>query len=149
MDYHAQHRLGLLFDASTTLQPSLVALELLDMKRVLILDDEKEICFLLAALLTKMGYSADIAYTLEEGFVKIAEEQAFDVVFLDLNLPDGLGYKIVPDIKGNDQHTKVVMISAHDGMLKKIGAETPGIDYIITKPFNRTSITEALSQLDA
>ncbi len=60
-------------------------------KRILILDDEEEICFLLAALLSKMGYQTDYVHTLDDGIQKISSEQPFDLFFLDLNLPDGLG----------------------------------------------------------
>jgi two-component system, OmpR family, response regulator len=116
-------------------------------KRILILDDEKEICFLLSALLKQMGYIPDQAFTIEEALGKF-EQNAYDLIFLDLNLPDGLGYHLVPVIKEHNQHSKIIMISAHDGMLKQIQAEVKGIDYFIDKPFNREKISEALGKID-
>ena len=116
-------------------------------KRILILDDEKEICFLLSALLSQMGYTTDYAYTLQEGKNKFEEEQ-FDLVFLDLNLPDGLGYNLVPKIRELNHDTKIVMISAHDALLKKIQAEKEGIDYYIDKPFNKEKINIALASIN-
>ena len=116
-------------------------------KRILILDDEKEICFLLSALLKQMGYIPDQAFTIEEALGKF-EQNAYDLIFLDLNLPDGLGYHLVPVIKEYNQHSKIIMISAHDGMLKQIQAEVKGIDYFIDKPFNREKISEALGKID-
>ena len=118
-------------------------------KHILIVDDEREICFLLAALLRKMGYDADCAHSLEEGLAKLSDEDAFDIVFLDLNLPDGLGYKIIPEIKESNQDAKVVMISAHDGMLRRIKHETDDVDQYISKPFSRDHISSVLSELEA
>ncbi len=116
-------------------------------KRILILDDEKEICFLLSALLTRMGYDTDYAYTLKEGKEKFRQE-AFDLVFLDLNLPDGLGYSLLPEIRENHKQTKVILISAHDELLKKIQAEKNGIDCFIDKPFNKEKINTALRSIN-
>jgi len=115
--------------------------------KILILDDEKEICFLLSALLKQMGYIPDKAYTMEEALQKFSFQQ-YDLVFLDLNLPDGLGYHLVPRIKEHNPACKIVMISAHDGMLRQLKAETDGIDFYIFKPFNRAKISEALSELN-
>jgi DNA-binding response OmpR family regulator len=116
-------------------------------KKILILDDEKEICFLLSALLKQMGYIPDKAYTIEEALHKFNRER-YDLVFLDLNLPDGLGYHLVPQIKSHNPKCKIVMISAHDGMLRQLKTETEGIDFYIFKPFNRAKISEALSELN-
>lgn len=92
--------------------------EFMEKKLVLIVDDEKDICFLLATLLRQLGYTAEYAHSLKEGVAKLSRQEAFDIVFLDLNLPDGLGYKIIPKIKQFNQDTKVVMISAHDSTLR-------------------------------
>ena len=117
-------------------------------QEVLIVDDEKEICFLLAAFLKQMGYNTDYAYTLEEGAEKLSDKGGFDIVFLDLNLPDGLGYKLIPEIKSINDQTQVVMISAHDSILQRIKDETDDIDQYMSKPFNRDHIASILSQLN-
>ncbi|MEM9673144.1 MAG: response regulator [Bacteroidota bacterium] len=120
----------------------------MEAKRILILDDEQEICFLLATLLRQMGYETDHAYNLTDGMHKLNTERAFDLVFLDLNLPDGLGHDLVPVIKAKLANVKVVMISAHDTLLRQIQSDTFGIDHSITKPFDRKSIAKVLADLD-
>ena len=118
-------------------------------KHILIVDDEQEICFLLSALLRQMGHDVEFAYSIGEGLDKLSNAEDFDVVFLDMNLPDGLGYKIIPNIKESNRDAKVVMISAHDGMLRRMKQETQEIDQYISKPFNRDHISNVLSELEA
>lgn len=114
---------------------------------VLIVDDEREICFLLAAFLKQMGYNVDCAYSLQEGAEKLTSHEGFDIVFLDLNLPDGLGYKLIPEIKHQNNEAHVVMISAHDSTLQRIKNETNDISQYLSKPFSRDHIASVLSQL--
>lgn len=116
-------------------------------KTVLIVDDEQEICFLLAMLLKQLGYETDCAHSMHDGLAKLTAENSFDVVFLDLNLPDGLGYNMIPEIKRQNQAAKVVMISAHDGMLRHIKDEVSDIDDYISKPFSREHIASTLAHL--
>lgn len=120
----------------------------MEAKRILILDDEREICFLLATLLDKMGYKTDYAHNLDDGIQKLSTEDPFDLIFLDLNLPDGLGHNLIPVIKKQHHDAKVVMISAHGALLKQIQDSTYGIDHFITKPFDRQNITNVLTELD-
>ena len=116
-------------------------------KTVLIVDDEQEICFLLAMLLKQLGYEADYAHSMHDGLAKLKVEDGFDVVFLDLNLPDGLGSSMIPAIKRQNEATKVVMISAHDGMLRRIKDEVSEVDDYISKPFSRDHIASTLAHL--
>ncbi|MEM8965884.1 MAG: response regulator [Bacteroidota bacterium] len=120
----------------------------METKRILILDDEEEICFLLAALLSQMGYQTDYAHTLDDGIRKLSIEPPFDLIFLDLNLPDGLGYHLVPVIKEKHQESKIVMISAHGSLLEQIKEQEQSFDYFMAKPFSRDNISKILLELD-
>ncbi|MGB3851413.1 MAG: response regulator [Tunicatimonas sp.] len=116
-------------------------------KTVLIVDDEQEICFLLAMLLKQLGYEADYAHSVHDGLNKLSANSNLDLVFLDLNLPDGLGYTMIPEIKRQNQATKVVMISAHDSTLRRIKGEVSDVDDYISKPFSREHIADTLRHL--
>jgi len=120
----------------------------MEAKRILILDDEQEICFLLATLLRQLGYEVDYAYNLTDGIRKLTASNHFDLVILDLNLPDGLGHDLVPVIKEKVADAKIVMISAHGALLRQIQSGTYGIDHFITKPFDRENVTRVLTDLD-
>ena len=112
-------------------------------KRVLIVDDESDICLLLSGLLRRLGYQPTCANFIEDGR-QCLHGQHFDAIFLDLNLPDGLGFDLLPVIKQEQTDAKVIMISAFDGQTERRRATEQGADYFIGKPFTRRSVEMAL-----
>lgn len=115
-------------------------------KRVLIIDDEADICLLLSGLLRRLGYQPTCAHFIEEGR-QCLDSQQFDAIFLDLNLPDGLGFDLLPFIREGQQGAKVIMISAFDGQVERRRATEQGADYFIGKPFTRRSVETALQTI--
>jgi two-component system, OmpR family, response regulator len=115
-------------------------------KRILIIDDETDICLLLSGLLRRLGYQPTCAHFIEEGR-KCLTTQQFDAVFLDLNLPDGLGFDLLPMIRGAQANIKIIMISAFDGQAERKRATDQGADYFIGKPFTRRSVETALESI--
>jgi two-component system OmpR family response regulator len=115
-------------------------------KRVLIVDDEADICLLLSGLLRRLGYQPTCAHFIEEGRQWL-DSQQFDAIFLDLNLPDGLGFDLLPFIKEGQNDAKIIMISAFDGQAERRRATEQGADYFIGKPFTRRSVETALQTI--
>jgi len=115
-------------------------------RRVLIVDDETDICLLLSGLLRRLGYQPSCAHFIEEGR-KLLLSQHFDAVFLDLNLPDGLGFDLLTLIRQQQAKTKIIMISAFDGQAERRRATEEGADYFIGKPFTRLSVETALQTI--
>ena len=118
-------------------------------KHVLIVDDEADICLLLSGLLRRLGYQPTCAHFLEDGR-QCLSRQHFDAVFLDLNLPDGLGFDLLPTIKKGGitlEMPKVVMISAFDGAAERKRATDQGADYFMGKPFTRKTVEQALESI--
>lgn len=66
-------------------------------KKVLIIDDEVDLCLLMKSYFTRKNYEVDIAYTLSDG-LKLLKENTPDFLFIDYNLPDGLGWDVLPDL---------------------------------------------------
>ncbi len=112
-------------------------------QQILIVDDEVDICFLLAAMLQRMGHATTYVHQLADG-KQCLQRQLFDTVFLDLNLPDGIGFDLLPIIKGQAPKTNVIMISAFDGSSERRYATEQGADFFIGKPFTRSSVEQAL-----
>ncbi|GAB2567093.1 response regulator transcription factor [Spirosoma areae] len=115
-------------------------------KRILIVDDEADICLLLSGLLRRLGYQPTCAHFIEEG-KQCLITQKFDAVFLDLNLPDGIGFDLLPVIKKDQIEAKIIMISAFDGQGERRRATEQGADYFIGKPFTRRSVEIALQTI--
>ena len=111
--------------------------------KVLIIDDEEDICFLLAGMLRSRGYKTDYANTLKDGYNKLKEQNP-SIIFLDLNLPDGSGFSMIPKIRNLFPDAKVAIISAYDGMSERNKAIDEGADFFISKPFNKESINRVL-----
>lgn len=115
-------------------------------RRVLIVDDEADICLLLSGLLRRLGYQPTCAHLIEEGRQCLSSQQ-FDAVFLDLNLPDGVGFDLLSLIRQQPTNTKIIMISAFDGQAERRRATEQGADYFIGKPFTRLSVETALQTI--
>lgn len=114
------------------------------MKNALLVDDEPEICLLLGNMLRRAGVQCVLAHSVEEGRQALAKVQ-FDMVFLDVNLPDGLGYELVPDIKSSNPEARSIAISAMDN--EGLNALDAGADVFIAKPFDRAIILSSIRDL--
>jgi DNA-binding NtrC family response regulator len=102
---------------------------------VLIIDDEQEIRESLEQVLKLEGYSPSSAATAEEGLRK-AEEQLFDLVLLDVSLPDRNGIEVLKNIKRESPDTGVIMITAYDSGQTAFQASKEGADSYIPKPWD-------------
>lgn len=80
-------------------------------KKVLIIDDEKDFGMLMERFFTQKKYEVFVAYTIEDG-MKILDEQKPDVIFLDNNLPDGYGWDKTEYILETYPHIQLNLISA-------------------------------------
>ncbi len=65
--------------------------------QMLIIDDDRETCETMESLIVRVGYSCDMAHDLQKGLQALATKD-YDVLFLDVGLPDGNGLEILPDI---------------------------------------------------
>lgn len=81
--------------------------------KILIVDDEVDFCLLLKAYLSKKGYEVFVANTLDEGMYTIRTKLP-DIVFLDNNLPDGLGWEKAKEIQKEFPNIKLNLLSAFE-----------------------------------
>ena len=113
---------------------------------VLIIDDEKDICFLLGKVLSEKNYAVHIANTLSDGLAMLNAKKP-SILFLDIRLPDGSGLEVLRDIRVQHPHLKIVMMSAYDGMKERKQAMESGADLFLGKPLNIAAIREALKTI--
>lgn len=110
--------------------------------RILIIDDEEEICILLSYALSKLGYQTEYSQTLQEGSKKLRALQP-DVVLLDIHLPDGSGFSIIPEIHAVG--CSFVVISAYDD--GRDSALQRGAAGFIKKPFDMEMVTSSIANI--
>ena len=82
-------------------------------QKVLIIDDEQDQCMLIALFLTRKNYEVFCAYTLTDGLTKLKDSHP-DILLLDDNLPDGLGWAQATSIQKEFPSLKITLISAHE-----------------------------------
>lgn len=106
-------------------------------KRILIVEDEKEIAQLIAYSLKKEKYNVDIALDGEEALKKLRENY-YDLVVLDLMLPKIQGLDICKIIRNNPKlrNTGIIIVTAKSEEFDKIIGLEMGADDYITKPFS-------------
>jgi DNA-binding NtrC family response regulator len=114
----------------------------------LIVDDEKDICYLLNGILKQKNIQAKLAGSLAEA-EKISQTSCPSFVFLDNHLPDGLGLDYIQTLKKVIPDTRIVMITAHDNPADKEKAFREGADFFISKPFTRDTILKTIEHLEA
>lgn len=80
------------------------------MAKILIIDDDEGMCFILAGMVRQTGHDTTCAYTLAEG-LKAASSGVYDVVFLDVQMPDGNGLDVLPQIMKTASKPEVIIIT--------------------------------------
>ena len=114
--------------------------------KILIIEDEGDICFLLNIMLKKEDVEIEHVNTLAQADVFL-REQVPDAVILDNKMPDGLGINYITDIKKNYPGVKIVMITANGSSSDRQKAMANGADLFLPKPFTKEQIQSALQGL--
>jgi DNA-binding NtrC family response regulator len=106
---------------------------------VLIIDDEAEIRESLQTLLEMEGYDVETAATGQQGLHR-AGERAFDLILLDLALPDRNGMDILMDLHTEDPGLSVIMITAYGTVENAVRAMQSGAVNFIQKPWDNEKL---------
>jgi len=102
--------------------------------RLLVVEDDRALGEVLRRGLVEDGHAVDLVGTLAD-----ADEAAFvddyDLIVLDLGLPDGDGAEFCRRLRSLENHTKVLMLTARDALTDKVSGLDAGADDYLTKPF--------------
>lgn len=121
------------------------ALADMDKLKVLVVEDHPTVQTLVKAVLEKNGNQVTVAGNAVEG-ERMALDNNYDMIVLDLRLPDGNGYDICSNIRTNEVTTPVLFLSAEHETDVKIRCLKVGGDDYLTKPFNSE---ELLARIEA
>jgi len=113
------------------------------MKRILIIDDDKLICNSIASVASTLGYDASIAHTIREG-IETVRSDPFDIVFLDVRMPDGNGLEMIPQISQNSGSPEVIIITGYGDPESVESALSRGAWDYIEKPFSKNDLIQLL-----
>jgi DNA-binding NtrC family response regulator len=111
---------------------------------VLVVDDEVEIREGLEALLTSENFDVSVADSGEAGLRKL-EDQPFDVMLLDVSLPDRNGIELLREIRSRDPHLAIILITAFGSIDMARAAFKSGAQDYITKPWSNDELIAQVS----
>lgn len=117
-----------------------------DAPKILIIDDEVDICFLLSNLLKKKNFQTQSAFDIHQAKMALAHYTP-SVIFLDNHLTDGLGLNFIPYIKQNCPEAKIIMITAYDDKESQDEAFDKGVDDFVSKPLRWDILNAAIERV--
>ena len=103
--------------------------------KVLVVDDEKLVCWSLSEMLTEAGFKVETALTGADAR-KMFESFQPEMILLDVRLPDANGIELLSEFKAHDEDVVVVMITAYADADSAVNALKIGADDYMTKPFS-------------
>ncbi|KMJ56877.1 PhoB family transcriptional regulator [Bacillus sp. LL01] len=115
------------------------------MANILIIEDEKKIARVLQLELEHEGYETDAAFTGVSGLEKF-KDQTWDLVLLDVMLPELSGLEVLRRIRSTDTGTPVILLTARNSIPDKVSGLDLGANDYVTKPFE---IEELLARVRA
>ncbi len=114
--------------------------------KILLIEDEKELCRSIEAYLTQENYLCEYAMTYDHAIEKI-NLYLYDCVVVDITLPDGTGLDIIRDLKKNKKETGIIIISAKNSLDDKITGLDIGADDFLTKPFHLSELNARIKSI--
>lgn len=113
--------------------------------RILIADDDREICDLLEIYINNEGFEVIKAYDGEEAYQKFVETDP-DCLVLDIMMPEMDGFEVVKKIREESQ-VPILMLSAKTADIDKIRGLAKGADDYVIKPFNPLEVVARIKSL--
>jgi DNA-binding NtrC family response regulator len=111
---------------------------------ILVIDDETEIREGLEALLSSEGFQVTLTDTATSGLAKL-EDQPFDLLLLDVSLPDRNGLDLLREIRRRDPYLSVILITAFGSIDMARAAFKSGAQDYITKPWSNDELVAQVS----
>lgn len=117
--------------------------------RVLVADDDPEICTLIKTILGKGPYDITLCNDAESALVQIQGEGGFDMLISDFMLPGISGIELISQVRQNGPtaHMPIVMISGHSNYAMDARAKAAGADAFLNKPFTLAQLRTTVQQL--
>lgn len=113
--------------------------------KILVVEDEEIIADVIATKLRDEKYEVDTSFNGEDGLYN-AMTNIYDLIILDIMLPEMNGLEILKELKENDINAKIIMLTAKSGLDDKLSCFDIGANDYVTKPFH---IEELIARVNA
>jgi DNA-binding response OmpR family regulator len=114
-------------------------------RRILVIEDNKDLAHLLEIHLKDLSYQVDLTFDGDNGIAK-AEAEQYDLIILDLMLPGLDGLEICRRLRSKPRYTPILMLTSKSSELDRVLGLEMGADDYVTKPF---SIRELMARVKA
>jgi two-component system nitrogen regulation response regulator GlnG len=118
---------------------------LVDQKRILIVDDEEAVCWALQRALSKEGHRVAVAPSAEEAFTLVQKETP-DTIILDVRLPGLDGLSALADLRRLTHDAPIIVVTAHGNLSTAVRAVEGGAFDYLAKPFDLSQAVDAVTR---
>ena len=118
----------------------------MDTVRILIVEDDATLASGIARILEGEGHAVDVMNAGERALLATRQEQ-FDVIILDVGLPDIDGFEVLRRLRGADDATPVLVLTARDALGDRVRGLDLGADDYLAKPFAMPELTARVRAL--
>jgi two-component system OmpR family response regulator len=111
--------------------------------RILYVEDERDLSQLVSSQLKELGYEVDQAYSFSQALLLFQVKKGWDLVLLDLYLPDGDGLELLKFFRQTEslKRTPIIILSARSGDMNRIKGLELGADDYLEKPFSLVELS--------
>ena len=102
--------------------------------RILMVEDDEDLCAVVDLHLRREGYTVDYAHTGADG-LHFAQQNAYDLILMDRMLPEGDGLAVTAQLRRQGLTVPVLMLTALDGVRDRVDGLDAGADDYLSKPF--------------
>jgi DNA-binding response OmpR family regulator len=114
--------------------------------RVLVVEDEPELLVLMGRALERGGFAVDVASDLAQA-AGLLEAAPYEILVLDLNLPDGDGLTLLRQLRAGGSRLPVLILTARDGVEDRVAGLDTGADDYLVKPFHMAELIARIRAL--
>jgi DNA-binding response OmpR family regulator len=117
--------------------------------RVLVADDDPEICTLIKTILRNASFEVSVCPDAESALVHLQRDKAYDILISDFMLPGISGIELISMVRANPQTARlpILMISGHSNYAMDARAKSAGADHFLNKPFTLTQLRSTVTAL--
>lgn len=118
-----------------------------EVRKILIVDDEQDIRNVCAAIIDRyFDLQIFCAGSITEA-KSIAQQEQPDYAILDLHLPDGVGFDLVPFLKAANDKLRFLIVTAYNHCVEKSKAADLGAEKLLAKPFKSKDLKMEVEQM--